>query len=144
MNTKDGFTISAFRMLLSVLSLVIILPMVDNLTDISFYVTVSVYVLGKFIDLVAKISQRQLKIFFIVYILGAVVSMVAVAMCFFGFANADISNGVTNTLTYNKILLYVTALICFVDVADFVFCICKLSYTKKKLHQFNNVSYLGK
>lgn len=144
MNTKDSFTISAFKMLLSVLSLVIILPMVENLTDISFYVTVSVYILGKFIDLIAKISQRQLKVFFIVYILGAVVSMVAVAMCFFAFANTSVSNGITNTLIYNRILLYVTTALCFVDVADFVFCICKLSYTKKKLHQFNKISYLGK
>lgn len=139
MNTKDNFTISAFRMLLSVLSLVIIIPMMNNLEDISFYVSVSVYVLGKFIDLVAKITQRQLKIFFVVYVLGAVISIVAVAMCFLGFADVGIASGITNTLTYNKILLYVTTGICFVDVADFVFCICKLSYTKGKLHQFNEV-----
>ncbi len=139
MNTKDSFTISAFRMLLSVLSLVIIIPMVDNLKDISFYVSVSVYVLGKFIDLIAKITQRQLKIFYVVYVWGAVVSMVAVAMCFLGFANVGIANELTNTLTYNRILLYVTTFICFVDVADFVFCVCKLSHTKEKLHQFKRV-----
>ena len=113
--------------------------MMNNLEDISFYVSVSVYVLGKFIDLVAKITQRQLKIFFVVYVLGAVISIVAVAMCFLGFADVGIASGITNTLTYNKILLYVTTGICFVDVADFVFCICKLSYTKGKLHQFNEV-----
>ena len=48
MNTKESFGISAFRMLLSVISLVIIIPMVWNVSDISLYVTVSVYVLGKF------------------------------------------------------------------------------------------------
>jgi len=139
MNTKDSFTISAFRMLLSILSLVIIIPMVDNLNDISFYVSVSVYVLGKFIDLVAKITQRQLKIFFVIYIFGAVASIVAVAMCFLVFADVGILSELTNTLIYNRVLLYVTTLICFIDVADFVFCICKLSYTKEKLHQFNKV-----
>lgn len=142
MNTKESFPISAFRMLLSVLSLVIIIPMVNNFTDISFYVSVSVYVLGKFIDLIARISQRQMKVFFRIYICGTIFSIVAVAMCFFGFANMNVSNGVSNTLLYNNILLYVTTLICFIDVADFVFCVCKLSYTKKKLHQFINISYL--
>lgn len=139
MNTKDNFTISAFRMLLSVLSLVIIIPMVNKLEDVSFYVSVSVYVLGKFIDLVAKITQRQLKIFFVVYILGASVSIVVVAMCFLGFANVGTSNELTNTILYNTTLLYATTLICFVDVAEFVFCVCKLSYTKRKLHQFNEI-----
>lgn len=91
MNTKDSFTISAFKMLLSIVALVIILPMVDNLTDISFYVTVSVYVLGKFIDLISKIIERQLKIFYIIYIAGAIVGMLAVAMCFYAFANTGTS-----------------------------------------------------
>ncbi|MDE6421665.1 MAG: hypothetical protein K2K87_14255 [Lachnospiraceae bacterium] len=141
MSTNDSFAIVAFKVLLSIVSLVIMIPLVNNLTDISFYVTVSVYVLGKFIDLVAKISQRQLKIFFIIYIMGVVVSILACAMCFLGFANVDISNGITNTLAYNVILLSLASLICFVDVADFVLCICKLSYTKRKLRQFNNMSY---
>lgn len=136
MNTNEGFSISAFRMLLSMVSLVIIFPMLGNFDDSSFYVSVSVYVLGKFIDLVAKISQRQLKIFFAIYIFGAVVSIAVVAMCFLGFANVDITNGITHTLLYNKIVLGATGFICFVDVADFVYCICKLCYTKNKLHQF--------
>lgn len=136
MNTKDGFTISAFKMLLSIVALVIMLPMVDNLTDISFYVTVSVYVLGKFIELVSKITERQLKVFFVIYIAGAIVGMLAVAMCFYAFANVDISNGVSNTITYNWILMGMTIAFCFIDIADFVYCICKLSYTKKKLQQF--------
>lgn len=140
MNTNDSFSISAFKMLLSVLSLVIIVPMIDNLDDISFYVTISVYVLGKFIDLVAKISQRQLKVFFIVYILGVIISIIIVAMCFLGFAYEDVKNGITNTLSYNKCLIYLTTAICFIDIADFVFCICKLNYTKKKLHQFDKVT----
>lgn len=136
MNTKDGFTISAFKMLLSIVALVIMLPMVDNLTDISFYVTVSVYVLGKFIELVSKITERQLKVFYIVYIAGTIVGMLAVAMCFYAFANIGISNGISNTLTYNIILMCMTIAFCFIDIADFVYCICKLSHTKKKLKQF--------
>lgn len=136
MNTKDGFTISAFKMLLSIVALVIMLPMVDNLTDISFYVTVSVYVLGKFIELVSKITERQLKIFYVIYITGAIVGMLAVAMCFYAFASTDVSNGISNTITYNWILIIMTIAFCFIDIADFVYCICKLSYTKKKLQQF--------
>lgn len=131
MNTNDSFSISAFKMLLSVLSLVIIVPMTDNLNDISFYVIISVYVLGKFIDLVAKISQRQLKIFFVIYIVGIIVSIIIVAMCFLGFAYENVKNGITNTFSYNKCLIFLTEAICFVDIADFVFCICKLNYTKK-------------
>lgn len=140
MNTNDTFSVSAFRMLISILSLIIMLPMVGNLTDISFYVTVSVYVLGKFLDLSAKISQRQLKIYFVIYIVGVVVSIIIVTMCFFGFACTNVNNGITNTLQYNKVLMFLTTSICFIDVADFVFCIYKLNYTKKKLHQFNSVS----
>lgn len=139
MNTKESFGISAFRMLLSVISLVIIIPMVWNVSDISLYVTVSVYVLGKFIDLVAKIYQRQFRIIFDIYVIGVVISIVAVAMCFYGFASVNIPNGITHKMLYNVILIVVTTVICFTDVADFVVCICKLKYTKKKLQQFNNI-----
>lgn len=137
MNTKDGFTISAFKMLLSIVSLVIILPMVDHLEDISFYVTVSVYVLGKFIELISKIMERQLKVFYIIYILGAIIGILAVAMCFYAFADTDTSNGISNTITYNWILMIMTIAFCFIDIADFIYCICKLTYTKKKLQQLH-------
>lgn len=137
MDTKEGFEITAFKMLLSVLSLIIMIPMVGILTDISFYVTVCVYVLGKFIELVSKITQRQIKLFFIIYMLGVIISIVVAGMCFLGFASTDVNNGITNTLLYNQILLGLTTAICFIDVADFILCICKLSYTRKKLHQFD-------
>ncbi len=136
MNTKDGFTISAFKMLLSVVSLAIMLPMVDDLTNISFYVTVNVYVLGKFIDLVSKIMERQRKLFFIIYLIGVVIGMIAVGMCFFAFANTDIANGISFTLPYNYILLVMVTAFCFIDIADFVLCICKLNDTKQRLQQF--------
>lgn len=137
MNTKDGFMISAFKVLLSMVALVIMLPLVGNIKDISFYVTVSVYVLGKFIELVSKITERQLKIFYFIYIAGSILGMLAVTMCFFAFANTDVSCGVSNTITYNWILMCMTIAIGFIDIADFVYCICKLSYTKKKLQQFD-------
>ncbi|MDE7432559.1 MAG: hypothetical protein K2N34_11700 [Lachnospiraceae bacterium] len=137
MNTKDNFAISAFKMLLSIVALVIMLPMIDNLTDNSFYVTVSVYVLGKFIELVSKITERQLIVFYIIYIGGTIVGMLAVAMCFYAFANTDVSDGISNTITYNWILMGMTIAFCFIDIADFIYCICKLSYTKKKLQQFD-------
>ncbi len=138
MNTKDNFTISAFKMLLSIVALVIILPMVTNVTDHSFYVTVSVYVLGKYIELVSKITERQLKIFYMIYIIGTIVGILAVAMCFYAFADTNVSNGVSNTLTFNWILMGMTVAFCFIDIADFVYCICKLSYTKKKLQHFKS------
>lgn len=136
MNTKDGFTISAFKMLLSIVALVIMLPMVDNLTDISFYVTVSVYVLGKFIDLVSKITERQLKVLYFIYIAGVIIGILAVAMCFYAFSSTNSLNSVSNTKTFNWILMGMTTAFCFIDIADFVYCICKLSYTKKKLQHF--------
>lgn len=136
MNTKDNFTICAFKMLLSSMAVIIILPMVDNLTDISFYVTVSVYILGKFIELVSKITERQLKVFHYIYIAGIVVGMFAIAMCFYAFANTDATDGISNTITYNWILMIMTIAFYFIDMADFVYCICKLNYTKKKLQQF--------
>lgn len=137
MDTKEGFEITAFKMLLSVLSLIIMIPMVGILTDISFYVTVCIYVLGKFIELVSKITQRQMKLFFIIYMLGVIISIVVAGMCFLGFASTNVDNGITNTLLYNQILLGLATAICFIDVADFILCICKLSYTREKLHQFN-------
>lgn len=136
MNTKDSFPISAFKMLLSITALAIMLPMVDNLTDISFYVTVSVYVLGKFIELVSKITERQLKVFYIIYIMGTIVGILSVVMCFYAFASTGDSSRVSNTITYNWILMGMTIAFCFIDVIDFIYCICKLSYTKKKLQQF--------
>lgn len=140
MNTNDSFSVSSFKMLFSVLSLVIMIPMIDKLDDISLYVTVSVYILGKFLDLVAKISQRQLKVYFIIYIFGVTISIFIVAMCFLGFAYMDVENGLTNTEPYNICLFCFATLICFIDVADFVLCICKLNYTKKKLHQFDEIN----
>lgn len=132
MHTEDNFTVSSFRMLLSVVAIIIMLPLVDNLTDLSFYVTVSVYVLGKFIELVAKISERQLKIFYIIYICGVLLGMLAISMCFYAFAS-----GGPSTLKYNQTLIVITIAFGFIDIADFVYCICKLSYTKNKLKQFN-------
>lgn len=139
-DTKDGFEIMAFKMLLSVLSLVIMIPMVDTLTDVSFYVSVCVYVLGKFVDLVAKINQRNFKLFFVIYILGLTISIIAAAMCFCGFASTNNTNEITNTLLYNRVLLGLVTAICFVDVSDFVFCICRLSYTRRKLHHFDRLA----
>lgn len=137
MNTNDSFSIAALKMLLSAVSIVIMLPMVENVTDISFYVTVSVYVLGKFIELVANISDRPLKIFFVIYIAGVIVGIVAVSMCFYAFAIS--SNGSENqiTLIYNQVLLILTLAFGFIDIANFVYCICKLNYTKNKLNHFN-------
>lgn len=137
MNTKDGFIISAFKMLLSVVTVAIILPMVDDVKSIAFYVTVSVYVLGKFVDLVAKIMERQIKLFFVIYLLGVIVGMLAVGMCFYAFASTNLANGISTTRTFNYVLLSATAVFCFIDIVDFVWCICKLYYTKKKLQQFS-------
>uniref|UniRef100_UPI004055C3FD hypothetical protein n=1 Tax=Acetatifactor sp. TaxID=1872090 RepID=UPI004055C3FD len=136
MSTKDGFAISSFKMLLSVVSLVIMIPIIGNLKDVSFYVTVCVFVLGKFFELVSKILDRPIKIFFILYLIGVAIGTLAVAMCFLGFASINITNGISNTLTYNYILLGLTAAFCFIDVADFVLCVCKISYTKRRLQQF--------
>lgn len=137
MNTKEGFEISAFRMLLSAASLAIMIPMVKVVVGISFYVTVCVYILGKFVDLVAKVKQRQNKLFFVIYIIGILISILAIGMCFWGFANAGTSETVTNTPMYNIILLIMAVAICAIDIADFIFCICRLNYTKEKLQQFD-------
>lgn len=134
---KDGFIISAFKMLLSIIVLVIMLPLLESLDDFSIYATISVYVLGKFIELVSKIMERQLKMFYFIYIAGIIIGMSAIAMCFYAFANADIYNGYFNTILYNCILMGMTTVFCFIDMADFIYCICKLSFTKKKLQQFN-------
>jgi hypothetical protein len=136
MNTKDDFTILTFKMLLSALSLVIILPMMGNLIDTSFYVTVIVYILGKLVELVSKVPHRQPMCFFILYILGIIASIIAVAMCFFGLVETNGSNSITSTFGYNVILIILSAFVCFTDVADFTFGICKLCYTKRKLRQF--------
>lgn len=138
MNTKDGFTISAFKMLLSIVSLAIMLPMVDDLESISFYVAVSVYVLGKFIELIAKIMERQRKFFFVIYMVGVMIGMIVVGMCFFAFADTDFATGISKTTAYNYALLGLTVAFCFIDIADFVFCICRLYDTKRRLHQFGS------
>lgn len=137
MSTKDGFIISSFKLLLSVVAIVIMLPMVDNLTDISFYVTVSVYVLGKFVELVDKVMGRPFKIFYVIYIIGIIIGVVAVSMCFYAFASSDGLGQNTFSLLYNQILLIMVFAFGFIDVADFVFCICKQTYTREKLKQFN-------
>ena len=138
MNTKDGFMISAFKMLLSIVSLAIMLPMVVDLESISFYVTISVYVLGKFIELVAKIMERQMKYFFVIYMVGAVIGMIVVGMCFFAFADTAFATGISKTTAYNYALLGMTGAFCFIDITDFVFCVCRLGDTKRRLHQFDN------
>lgn len=134
MVTRDDFSTSALKMLLSAISLVIIFPIMDHTTDVSLYVTVSVYVLGKFIDLVAKVTQRQLLLFYIIYIGGIIVGIVAVSMCFYGFAS--MSETKTCSLFFNQVLIMLSACYCFIDVADFVYCIYRTIYTKKLLHHF--------
>lgn len=134
MVTKDDFSTSALKMLLSAISLVIIFPIIDHTNDVSLYVTVSVYVLGKFIDLVAKVTQRQFLLFYIIYIVGIIMGIVAVSMCFYGFAS--ISETHECSLVFNQILVMFSACYCFIDVADFVYCIYRTIYTKNLLHQF--------
>lgn len=134
MNTTDSFSISALKMLLSTISIVIILPFVEDFTDISFYVTVSVYVLGKFIDLVAKISERNTKSFHNIYIVGVIIGIITVSMCFYAFAS--ISAACSLTLAFNHCLLVLISGFFFIDIVDFMYSIMKLSYTKKALRQF--------
>lgn len=134
MNTTDSFSISALKMLLSTISIVIILPFVEDFTDISFYVTVSVYVLGKFIDLVAKISERNTKSFHNIYIIGVIIGIITVSMCFYAFAS--ISADCSLTLAFNHCLLVLISGFFFIDIVDFMYSIMKLSYTKKALRQF--------
>ena len=134
MNTTDSFSISALKMLLSTISIVIILPFVEDFTDISFYVTVSVYVLGKFIDLVAKISERNIKSFHNIYIIGVIIGIITVSMCFYAFAS--ISATCALTLAFNHWLLVLISGFFFIDIVDFVYSIMRLSHTKKALKQF--------
>lgn len=141
MNTNDSFVVSAFRMMLSVLALIIMLPLVDNFTDVSFYVTVSIYLLGKFVDLVAKVTHKQLFLIYFICVIGMIICVVAIGMCFLGFASVGAAEtGIVkmfvNTKPYNYTLIIATTLVCMVDVIDFIFCISKLNYTKQKLKQF--------
>lgn len=134
MTLRDDFATAALKMLLSVISLVIIFPVVSNTTDISLYVTVSVFVLGKFVELVEKVTQRQLVLFYAIYIIGIFVGIVAVAMCFYGFA--AMPEDVTLSLEFNMVLVVFAACYCFIDLADFIYCLARTIYTKKQLHHF--------
>ena len=131
---KDDFSASSLKMLVSAVSLGVIFPVVTHTADVALYITVCVYVLGKFVDLVSKVSQRQLMLFYIIYIGGIAVGVIAVAMCFYGFAN--IVEAHSNSLTFNFVLVVLCALYCFIDVADFVYSIFINVHTRTLLHQF--------
>lgn len=134
MTLKDDFSTSALKFLLSVISLVIIFPVVGHTSDIALLVTVSVFVLGKFVDLLSKVTQRQLALFYVIYILGIFVGVAAVAMCFYGFAS--ISEAGEFSISFNITLVILSAIYSFIDLADFVYCIVRTIYTKKQLHHF--------
>ncbi len=134
MTLKDDFSSAALKFLLSVISLVIIFPVISHTSDIALYVTVSVFVLGKFVDLLGKISQRQLALFYVIYILGIFVGIAAVAMCFYGFASMPEAKAFP--IGFNITLVVLAAVYSFIDLADFVYCIVRTIYTKKQLHHF--------
>ena len=64
MNTKDNFAITAFRVLITSISIAIMFPFVEHTSNASFYVTIIVFVLGKFVEIVFSLSSRPLKIMF--------------------------------------------------------------------------------
>ena len=132
---KDDFSTSSLKMLVSAISLGVIFPVVEHTADVALYITVCVYVLGKFVDLVSKVTRRQLIMFYVIYIGGIVVGVLALAMCFYGFAHIVEVN--SNSLTFNFVLVGLCALYCFIDVADFVYSVFINVYTRELLHQFD-------
>jgi len=131
MNTKDNYMVVSFKMLLASIAIVIMIPMIDNTSDISFYVSVCVYVLGKFIDLLVKLSEKPIKQFFIVYQLGVIVGIVVISICFFVFADMSVC-----TIKVNWALFILTVVFASIELMELIYCFCKLYNTKKKLKQF--------
>lgn len=143
MSTNDGFAILVLRVLLSVLALLIMVPMFDNSADVPFYVTVCVYLLGKLVDLAAKIMRKQFFLMLLIYMAGVIICIAAIGICFLGIASVGIvpENVVgkfVGTAPYNFSLIIMSALICLVDLIEFLFCLGRIMYTKKKLGQFND------
>ena len=127
--TKDEFVYSALRLLISIVSLVIMIPLFD---DISLYITALVFSLGKLIDVLEKlISQRQ-KSLFVVNVIMIFVAIIGISMSFY-----VLSGGIAQSNTiYNIMLLVLNSVFCVFEIICFVHYICKLYYTKKALSHF--------
>lgn len=137
MSTNNKFSICSFRTILSILAIVIMIPLAlynTDSSDISFYVTVSVFVLGKYVDLVEKVLDRPSRLYHFVYMLGIVIGILAVAMCFFAFVGITLILSVK--MIYDNALIVLTMFFCFIDIAEFIYYVCRLNYTKKLLYQY--------
>lgn len=134
--SENNFSICSFRTILSIVTIVIIIPvamMNTGTTDISLYITICVFVLGKYVDLIAKILDRPSRLCFWIYIVGLIIGMMVVAMCF--FATLGIGYILSERIIYDCILIAFTMFFGFVDVAEFINYLGKVVYTKEVLNQ---------
>lgn len=131
MNTKDNFAITAFRVLITSISIAIMFPFVEHTSNASFYVTIIVFVLGKFVEIVFSLSSRPLKIMFKYYVAYIFLSIVIISMCFFSFLETNMTT--ESSAGFNLILYCCTIALGFFDMFEFIYCTVKLYATIKTL-----------
>lgn len=135
MNVKDSFSIMTFRMLLSVVSVSIIVPFFDDITDNSFYVTICVFVLGKFIDFIDKIVDRTRKDSFVLYLVGIMVAVMSITLCFYAFLCWGDDGFEVYAINYNVTLMLTALVLGTIDLLDFFCYLGGWLRTKKMLKQ---------
>ena len=136
MTVRDDLTTASLKTLLSIISLVIILPIIEYTESITLYITVCVFVLGKFVEVIQKCNHRQPVSYFCMYIVGILLGIIAISMCFYGFATIAEDNSLSSSFNYT--LIAISAYYCFLDIADLLFCVARTIYTKHLLRHFAN------
>lgn len=87
MGTNDNYSLMVFKWLVTIMSLVIIIPaLFDGTTRIAFILTSCVYIFSKFIDNIEGISKYRDLFRTFCCIMGSIVGAIAVGMCFYYFA----------------------------------------------------------
>lgn len=87
MSTDDNCGVIIFKWLVTIMSLVIVLPaLFDNETRIAFTLTSCVFIFSKFVDNMEGISKYKTYFQTVFSIIGSIVGAIAIGLCFYYFA----------------------------------------------------------
>lgn len=126
MSIHDRFSICAFKMIISVLSWILILPQSAIGESPAYAVTLLVFVMGKIIEQIVKVEAVYSKLLTGVYLAGIVIGIIDVGFLFWSLLNSNYQ-----LLPY---LLYLTILIFSIDALDFLLSASKFIKTKNKIN----------
>ena len=127
MKLDKEFTSKVYRFVFTMLSMVIIIPMIDSEAQLSFFIASCVYAFGRLPDYIDAIQygdgNEKLQM------AGLFVGVVLPMMCFYSFSKLSLAQGnVSGNFVYAT--LFVIMALAFIDLLILIYYMNKRRYTK--------------